>query len=184
MTPRLMEVRQKVLNKNDVAARALRERFREAGVCVVSLVSSPGSGKTAFLERCSRGCGRGTVSPPWWAISRPITTPSGWRAARLRSSRSAPEPSVIWMRAWWKKRSKDGICVNSISSSSRTWAIWSARRAYDLGENARLVLHSVTEGEDKPLKYPTIFTARMLLLLPRWIWLRPSNSTRRPLTRT
>src|SRR6202161_3513319 len=51
MTPRLMEVRQKVLNKNDVAARALRERFRLAGVCVISLVSSPGSGKTAFLER-------------------------------------------------------------------------------------------------------------------------------------
>ena len=51
MTPRLVEVRQKVLNKNDIAARALRERFAQAGVCVISLVSSPGSGKTAFLER-------------------------------------------------------------------------------------------------------------------------------------
>ena len=50
-TPRLIEVRQNVLNKNDIAARALRERFRQAGVCVISLVSSPGSGKTAFLER-------------------------------------------------------------------------------------------------------------------------------------
>ena len=49
--PRLVEVRKNVLNKNDTVARALRERFREAGVFVISLVSSPGSGKTAFLEK-------------------------------------------------------------------------------------------------------------------------------------
>src|SRR3954453_8970471 len=48
---RLVEVRQHVLKKNDVVARALRERFREAGVYVVSLVSSPGAGKTALLEQ-------------------------------------------------------------------------------------------------------------------------------------
>ena len=48
--PRLVQVRQHVLKQNDVAARALRARFREAGTYVVSLVSSPGSGKTAFLE--------------------------------------------------------------------------------------------------------------------------------------
>ena len=50
-TTRLVEVRQHVLKQNDVAARALRSRFRAAGVYVVSLVSSPGAGKTAFLER-------------------------------------------------------------------------------------------------------------------------------------
>jgi len=49
--PRLIEVRKNVLKQNDVVARALRDRFRSAGVFVVSLVSSPGSGKTAFLER-------------------------------------------------------------------------------------------------------------------------------------
>src|SRR5271167_5222496 len=49
--PRLIEVRQNVLKQNDVVARALRDRFRAAGVFVVSLVSSPGSGKTAFLEK-------------------------------------------------------------------------------------------------------------------------------------
>src|SRR5947209_11986048 len=48
---RLVEVRQHVLKKNDVAARALRARFRQAGVYVVSLVSSPGAGKTALLEK-------------------------------------------------------------------------------------------------------------------------------------
>ncbi len=49
--PRLVEVRKNVLKQNDMIARALRERFSGAGVFVVSLVSSPGSGKTAFLEK-------------------------------------------------------------------------------------------------------------------------------------
>src|SRR3954447_962531 len=49
--PRLVEVRQHVLKRNDVAARALRARFHDAGTFVVSLVSSPGAGKTTFLEK-------------------------------------------------------------------------------------------------------------------------------------
>src|ERR1700679_1018870 len=49
--PRLIEVRRNVLRQNDIVARKLRDRFRAAGVFVVSLVSSPGSGKTAFLEK-------------------------------------------------------------------------------------------------------------------------------------
>ena len=49
--PRLIEVRKNVLKQNDIIARSLREQFRAAGVFVVSLVSSPGSGKTMFLEK-------------------------------------------------------------------------------------------------------------------------------------
>ena len=51
LQPRLVEVRQNVLRQNDVVARELRQRFHDAGVFVVSLVSSPGTGKTAFLEK-------------------------------------------------------------------------------------------------------------------------------------
>ena len=67
--PRLLEVRKNVLKQNDVVARVLRERFRAQGTFVVSLVSSPGAGKTAFLEKTltllrsalSRSCtGRGS----------------------------------------------------------------------------------------------------------------------------
>src|SRR5450755_2074874 len=62
MEPRLVEVRKNVLKQNDIVARALRERFRQEGTSVISLVSSPGSGKTAFLEKTltllrSRGAG-------------------------------------------------------------------------------------------------------------------------------
>src|SRR5580692_11368859 len=49
--PRLVEVRKNVLKQKDIVARELRQAFRDAGVSVVSLVSSPGSGKTAFLEK-------------------------------------------------------------------------------------------------------------------------------------
>src|SRR5947209_2858705 len=49
--PRLVEVRQNVLKKNDMLARELRSRFQQAGVYVVSMVSSPGSGKTTLLEK-------------------------------------------------------------------------------------------------------------------------------------
>ena len=49
--PRLVEVRRNILKHNDVLARELRERFRAAGVYVISLVSSPGAGKTALLEK-------------------------------------------------------------------------------------------------------------------------------------
>ena len=51
MVTRLVEVRQNVLKRNDILARELRVRFRDAGVFVVSMVSSPGSGKTMLLER-------------------------------------------------------------------------------------------------------------------------------------
>src|SRR4051812_39577923 len=51
MSPRIVDVRKDVLKKNDVLARALRERFADAGTFVVSLVSSPGAGKTTLLQR-------------------------------------------------------------------------------------------------------------------------------------
>lgn len=56
--PRLVEVRKNVLKQNDIVARDLRRRFQDAGVFVVSLVSSPGSGKTAFLEKTLTLLGR------------------------------------------------------------------------------------------------------------------------------
>ena len=60
MPPRIVEVREGVLKKNDLRARHLREEFRERGVFVVRLVSSPGAGKTAFLEKTLRELKRDT----------------------------------------------------------------------------------------------------------------------------
>jgi hypothetical protein len=62
MTTRLVEVRQNVLKQNDLVARDLRQRFQDSGVFVVSMVSSPGSGKTAFLEKRSLCCEKTAAS--------------------------------------------------------------------------------------------------------------------------
>ena len=81
--PRLVEVRKNVLKHNDVIARGLRDRFRAAGVFVVSLVSSPGSGKTAFLEKTLRCCNLGIGLRPSSGIWPRRMMRRDWRAARL-----------------------------------------------------------------------------------------------------
>jgi len=58
LSTRIVEVRAKVMKQNDLLARTLRERFQRDATCVVGLVSSPGSGKTAFLEKLLAGLSR------------------------------------------------------------------------------------------------------------------------------
>jgi len=155
--PRLVEVRRKVLKQNDIIAGELRQRFREAGVCVVSLVSSPGSGKTAFLERTLTLLGE---SHRVAALVGDLATEND--AERLRRSR-APVKQIITGTVChleaemvrkaldeWKLDELDFLFIENVGNLV-------CPSSYDLGEELRLVLLSVTEGEDKPLKYPTIF---------------------------
>jgi hydrogenase nickel incorporation protein HypB len=154
---RLVEVRQKVLNKNDIAARALRERFEQAGVCAISLVSSPGSGKTALLERMlTMMRERFRVA----ALVGDLATEND--AARLARSqvpvRQIQTGTICHLDALmvgnalesWRLEELDFLFIENVGNLV-------CPASYDLGENARVVLLSVTEGEDKPLKYPTIF---------------------------
>ncbi len=155
--PRLVEVRQHVLKQNDVVARALRERFHEAGVYVVSLVSSPGAGKTAFLEKTlARLRERWRVA----ALVGDLATDND--AQRLARS-GAPVKQIItgtvchleaeMVRAAledWRLDELDFLFIENVGNLV-------CPSSFDLGENLRLVLFSVTEGEDKPLKYPSIF---------------------------
>ena len=157
--PRLVEVRKNVLRQNDLAARALREQFRAAGVFVVSLVSSPGSGKTAFLERTltllRQSC---NVA----ALVGDLATEND--AMRLARSEAAVKQittgtlchleaaMVQHALAEWDLNQLDFLFIENVGNLV-------CPSSYDLGENLRLVLISVTEGEDKPLKYPTIFNS-------------------------
>jgi len=157
--PRLLEVRKNVLKQNDVIARALRERFRDEGAFVVSLVSSPGAGKTAFLEK--------TLS----LLRR------NYRVAALVGDLATENDAVRLARsqAPVKQITTGTLCHLEAAMVERALADWDigpldflfienvgnlvCPASYDLGENLRLVLLSVTEGEDKPLKYPTIFNS-------------------------
>ena len=155
--PRLVEVRQNVLKQNDLLARRLRERFREAGVYVVSLVSSPGAGKTAFLESVlTRLRPRLGVA----ALVGDLATEND--AARLARSqapvRQITTGTVCHLDASMVERSLEGFPVADVDVLFiENVGNLVCPSSYDLGESLRLVLLSVTEGEDKPLKYPTIF---------------------------
>ena len=155
--PRLVEVRQHLLKKNDLQARALRDRFRDAGVFVVSLVSSPGAGKTAFLERTLTAL---AVNNRVAALVGDLATEND--AVRLARS-GAPVKQIVTgtvchleaemvdrALADWRLADLDLLFIENVGNLV-------CPSSYDLGEALRLVLLSVTEGEDKPLKYPTIF---------------------------
>jgi hydrogenase nickel incorporation protein HypB len=157
--PRLVEVRKSVLKQNDVVARALREQFREAGVLAVSFVSSPGSGKTAFLEKTLT-----LLSPRYRVAAMVGDLATENDAARLARSR-APVRQIITgtvchleatmvknALAGWDLNDLDFLFIENVGNLV-------CPSSYDLGENLRFVLLSVTEGEDKPLKYPTIFNS-------------------------
>src|SRR5580658_7247814 len=165
--PRLVEVRQNVLKQNDIVARELRQRFHRAGVYVVSLVSSPGSGKTAFLEKTL------TLMRPSYrpaAIVGDLATDND--AARLARSQAPVKQittgTLCHLEAamiqnaleGWNIGELDFLFIENVGNLV-------CPSSYDLGENLRLVLLSVTEGEDKPLKYPTIFNRADLAVITK-----------------
>lgn len=165
--PRLVEVRQNVFKQNDLIARALRERFRSAGVFVLSLVSSPGAGKTALLERTLRELGaRHRVA----ALVGDLATEND--AARLARSgapvRQITTGTVCHLDAamveaaleGWDLAGLDFLFLENVGNLV-------CPASYDLGESLRCVLMSVTEGEDKPLKYPTIFNSADVALITK-----------------
>jgi hydrogenase nickel incorporation protein HypB len=159
-TPRIVEVRQNVLKHNDEVARGLRKAFEDAGVYVVSLVSSPGSGKTAFLEKTLTLLREKNFRPA--ALVGDLATNND--AARLARSQAPVkqittgtlchlEAAMIQNAlADWRLSDLDFLFIENVGNLV-------CPSSYDLGENLRLVLLSVTEGEDKPLKYPTIFNS-------------------------
>jgi hydrogenase nickel incorporation protein HypB len=164
---RLVEVRQNVFKQNDLVARALRERFQQAGVFVLSLVSSPGAGKTALLECVlSQLGGRYRVA----ALVGDLATDND--AARLARS-GAPVKQITTgtvchldaamvdaALADWELSDLDFLFIENVGNLV-------CPASYDLGEALRCVIMSVTEGEDKPLKYPTIFNTADLAVITK-----------------
>jgi hydrogenase nickel incorporation protein HypB len=165
--PRIVEVRRDILKRNDEVARALRERFRQAGIFVVSLVSSPGSGKTAFLEKTLTELKR-NCRPA--ALVGDLATEND--AARLARSgvpvRQITTGTLCHLEASmvaqalsdWSLPDLDFLFIENVGNLV-------CPSSFDLGENLRLVLLSVTEGEDKPLKYPTIFHSADLTVITK-----------------
>ncbi len=155
-----VDVKQKVLAANAAAAAALRESFGRAGTLVVNLISSPGSGKTTLLEKTVAAL---KSSLRLGGLEGDIATERD--AERLRKM-GIPARQIL----------TGGSCHLDARQVDRALAEEGVRLAnldilfienvgnlicptgYDLGEDFKVVLLSVTEGEDKPFKYPAIFS--------------------------
>lgn len=167
MPSRIVEVRQNILHKNDALARVLRERFDRAGVFVVSLVSSPGAGKTALLQRTLTDLsGEHRVA----ALVGDLATDCD--ARRLRESgapvRQITTGTVCHLDAQMVESALDGWDLDALDVLFiENVGNLVCPASYDLGEHLRVVLMSVTEGEDKPLKYPTIFNTADLAMITK-----------------
>jgi hydrogenase nickel incorporation protein HypB len=162
---RTVELQQKVLAKNDEIAQGNREWLNQRGILAVNLMSSPGAGKTTLLEATMRGM----------ANKVPISVVEGDQETALDATRIlAAGSSVVQINTGVgchldaEMLSRGLRCLDPPSGSIvmiENVGNLVCPALFDLGEQARVVLASVTEGADKPLKYPHMFRQADLVLL-------------------
>ncbi len=167
MKYRVVQIEQSILRKNAALADALRSRFTATHTLVVNLLSSPGSGKTTLLEKTlARLCDRYRVGvlvgdqatdndarrlAQYGAPVRQITTAAECRLDADMIGKALED---------WDAGPFDVLFIENVGN-----LICPAE--YDLGEDVRVVVFSVTEGEDKPLKYPLAFNTSHLVALTK-----------------
>jgi len=157
-----LPLKQKVLSENQIIAESLRQRFKEHGVLCLNLISGPGSGKTALasFDPATRVC----------VLTGDIQTDND---ARRLAQYGFPVQQIT----------TGGTCHLDGRMIEKHLAAWNLDEidllfienvgnlvcpsSYDLGEASKIVLLSVTEGEDKPLKYPSIFFKSDLFVLTK-----------------
>ena len=161
----MIRIEQDILGKNNEYARANRERFERQGVLALNLVSSPGSGKTSLLTATiERLHGRVPVS----VIEGDQQTSND--AERIRAT-GAPAVQVNTGKGCHLDAHMVGHAVEHLKLEGRGLLLIEnvgnlvCPSAFDLGEAHKVVILSVTEGEDKPLKYPDMFHASDLMIL-------------------
>jgi hydrogenase nickel incorporation protein HypB len=158
-------VEEKVLNENQRLAQELRQRFQDHNVFCLNLISSPGSGKTSLLERTLETMSRDAKVA---VLTGDIQTEND---ARRLARAGFPVKQIT----------TGGTCHLDAKMITKALADWNLDEidflfienvgnlvcpsSYDLGEHAKIVLLSVTEGEDKPLKYPGIFLKSELCVI-------------------
>jgi hydrogenase nickel incorporation protein HypB len=166
-----------LLVHNDAQAAANREHFAAAGVRVINLLSSPGSGKTALLERLAR-----ELAPPVPGGRHPMAVivgdlatdndarrlrAAGVPALQITTGQACHLEAAMVHRALHDLAHRghplDGLALLVIENVGNLVC----PAAFDLGEGQRVVLLSVTEGEDKPLKYPALFHSADVVVISK-----------------
>lgn len=158
MAVRTIEVRERVMARNDELAATVRDRLREAGIVAFNLVSSPGSGKTLLLERTLAAVGEELGIA---VVTGDVQTQND--ADRLARHTGRLVQAVVTGGACHLDASQVTAALEAIDLE-RTRLLFIENvgnlvcpASWDLGEAAKIVVFSTTEGEDKPLKYPKMF---------------------------
>lgn len=163
--PRILDIRKKIVGKNDQLAQELRQAFAEQNVFVANLVSGPGSGKTELLSRTLRELSR-DYRPA--AVTGDLATEND--ALRLSES-GAPARQILTGTMChleadmvqgaigdWDLADLDFLFIENVGNLV-------CPGDFDLGEDARILLIATTEGEDKPLKYPTLINTADVVVI-------------------
>lgn len=162
-----VEIEKKVLNENQLLAEQLRERYRAHGVCCVNLISAPGSGKTLLLERTLE---RLPAETRLAVLTGDLQTENdakrlarfGFPVKQIITGGTCHLDARMIGRhlEGWRLEDLDFLIVENVGNLV-------CPSSYDLGEECKIVLLSTTEGEDKPLKYPSIFAKSALMVLTK-----------------
>jgi hydrogenase nickel incorporation protein HypB len=158
MAVRRIDVREKVMAKNDELAAGVRRRLAESGVPSLNLVSSPGSGKTSLLERTLDALGS-TLRIA--VVTGDVQTQND--ADRLAARTDRLVQAVVTGGACHMDARQISSALEEIDLDDTDLLFVEnvgnlvCPASWDLGEDAKVVIFSVTEGEDKPLKYPRMF---------------------------
>ena len=162
-----VEVQARLLAANDRTARHNREHFAGHGVLAINLMGSPGSGKTALLEATAkRSGGRLRIG----AVSGDLETDNDARRLITAgiAARAITTGTACHLDAELVHKALHGFPVGALDVFFiENVGNLVCPAIYDLGQAANVVALSVTEGEDKPLKYPTMFRAADLVVLTK-----------------
>ncbi len=168
--PHKIEINRGILSKNDRLAKQNHDLFNSKGLLVINLLSSPGSGKTALIERLQieQTQDKDGNLLNMGVIVGDLATDND--AQRLQH-RGIPSVQIITGNACHLEAEMVAQAAHKLDLDYLNLLIIEnvgnlvCPAAYDLGEDLRIVLLSVTEGEDKPLKYPTMFKSAQIVII-------------------
>lgn len=167
-----IEINQRILTNNDRLAEQNRHLFKSQALLVINLLSSPGSGKTALIERIQIEIEQGLQEySDRFKIGVIVGDLATDNDAQRLQSRKIPAVQITTGNACHLEANMVRKAAQKLDLDSFNLLIIEnvgnlvCPAAYDLGEDLRIVLLSVTEGEDKPLKYPIMFKSAQIVII-------------------